>query len=198
MSRLHHRPVLRDPDVIDSIREGSDPVRELHAAHETAAVLVAQGRSTRDPAVVERLVKLVDDLGLDTLAELWSRRPARSLPGALWRLYTLREWVAKDADEAAREYAAGIPFTEAHHVVAGVDPTGPEEIRRVADQILRGAYTGDFAVALERASAFCQVVAQGRAELFDAVEPRSSAARLRLTARDLTACAALWRAGDLT
>lgn len=192
-----HRPVVRDPGVLESLGEGSDPVAELHAAHESAAVLLHAGRAAGDPEAVERLVAIVSDVGLSTLADLWSRRPARSLPGALWRLYALREWVAENPEEAARDYAAGIRFTEPNHVVAGVEPTGPEEIRRVADQILRGAFTGDFAVALERAAAFAHVTAVGRADLAPGVPELKRAERLQQAARDLDACARLWRADDL-
>ena len=49
-------------------------------------MLLGAGRAAHDPEVTARLVTLVDDLGLDTVAELWSGRPGRSLPGALWRL----------------------------------------------------------------------------------------------------------------
>lgn len=192
-----HRPVLRDPGVLESLGEGSDPVGELHAAHESAAILLHAGRAAEDPTVVERLVAIVAEVGLATLADLWSRRPARSLPGALWRLYALREWVAENPEEAAREYAAGIRFTEPNHVVAGVEPTGPEEVRRVADQILRGAFTGDFAVALERAAAFAHVTAVGRSDLARGVPELKGAERLQQAARDLDACARLWRTDDL-
>lgn len=192
-----HRPVLREPAVLEEIGSAFDPVAQLHAAHETAAVLVHAGRAAEDPAVVERLVALVDEMGLPAVADLWSQRPARSLPGALWRLYALREWVVANPYAAAREYAAGIPFTEPNHVVAGVEPTGPEEIRRVVDQILRGAFTGDFAVALERAAAFCHVVAVGRSEVARGHEGLEGASRLQEAARDLTACAAAWRTDEL-
>jgi hypothetical protein len=67
----------------------------------------------------------------------------------------------------------------------------------VADQILRGAFTGDFAVALERAAAFCLVVAAGRAYATEGTAAATGAARLQELAIDLTACAKLWRAGRL-
>ncbi|GAB3704861.1 hypothetical protein [Mariniluteicoccus flavus] len=190
------RPVVRDPAALEALGATSDPVAQLHAAHETAAVLVHEGRASTDPVVVERLVAIVDEIGLPTLADLWSQRPARSLPGALWRLYALREWVADNPYSAAREYEAGIRFTEPNHVVAGVDPTGPDEIRRVADQILRGAFTGDFGVALERAAAFCHVVSAGRSDVGRGTE-LESASRLQQAGRDLTACARAWRSGEL-
>jgi len=192
-----HRPAYRDPASLEAIGGASDPVAQLHAAHESAALLLRTGRAARDPEVVARLVALTDEIGLDTLAELWSARPAQSLPGALWRLYLLREWVTASPDEAAREYSAGIRFTEPNHVVAGVDPPGPVEVRTVADEILRGAFDGDFAVALERAAAFCHVVASGRADASPGARAVLHAARLQDMAADLTASARLWRAGKL-
>lgn len=192
-----HRPVLRDPGLLEALGQTSDPIAQLHAAHETAAVLLHAGRAADDPAVTARLVALVDEIGLSTVADLWAERPARSLPGALWRLYVLREWMMLDAQSVAREYSAGIRFTEPNHVVAGVEPPGPEEVRRVADAILRGAFTGDFSVALDRAAAFCHVVASGRGDLAHGVRDLDRAGRLQDVARDLAACARLWRAGEL-
>ena len=179
------------------LSHGHDPVATVHAAHETAAVLLPTGRAADDPEVTTRLVGLVEEIGLPTLAELWSERPSRSLPGALWRLYVLREWMVEHPEEAARDYAAGIRFTEPNHVVAGVDPTGPDEVRRVADSILRGVFDGDFAIALERAAAFCHVVAAGRADIAREYAGVRSAGRLQDAARDLVVCARMWRAGTL-
>ncbi|MFV0406348.1 MAG: hypothetical protein ACK5LN_05940 [Propioniciclava sp.] len=188
-----HRPVVREPAALEAIGVGSDPIAELHAAHETAAVLLRTGRAADDPAVVARLVALVDALGIETLADLWATRPAQTLPGALWRLYVLREWVTSRPDNAARDYAAGAPVAEAEHAVAGADPAGPEEVRRVIDEVLRGVFTGDFAVALERAAAFCRVVSTGRTESGVSIAGLEQAWRLRDLANDLGACAQLWR-----
>lgn len=183
------------------------PAETTEVAHQTAAILVGAGRAAHDPDVTSRLVGLVDDLGLTTIADLWSARPARSLPGALWRLYALREWVRRNPEEASREYAAGIRFTDVAHAVAGIaEPPRPEELQRVADQILAGVFDGDLAVALERASAFCAVIAAGRAELAhdsDGLDPDAasglthSGAALLATGEDLRACANLWRSRDL-
>jgi hypothetical protein len=195
--RRPRRPSYLEPAALEAVGERHDPIAGLQAAHETAAVLVHRGRAATDPETIERLVRLVDEIGLPDLAELWAARPARSLPGALWRLYLLREWMTRHPEAVAREYAAGVRFTEPNHVVAGVDPPGPDEVRQVADQILRGAFTGDFAVALERAAAFCAVVTSGRADLTTGLDAVTQAARLRDLADDLTAAAALWRAGKL-
>ena len=184
-----------------------DPAELAEAAHTTAMLLVQSGRESRDPAARVRLVSLVDEVGLDTVADLWAQRPARSLPGALWRLYALREWVRRESVEAAADYAAGQAIAPVHQVVAGAaDPPDPQALRVLVDQVLHGVFAGDLAVALERAGAFCRVVVAGRvhrADELEASEPdaaaaltRSSAA-LRDTAEDLEFAAGLWRSRDL-
>lgn len=183
------------------------PAEVLEVAHQSAAVLVGAGRAARDDLVTARLVALVDDLGLDTVAELWAARPPRSLPGALWRLYAVREWVRRSPVQASREYAAGLRFTDVAHVVAGVpEPPTPQELAEVIDQILAGVFSGDLAIALERAAAFCHVLAAGRAELahdadagdaLGATQLTADAAAIQAVAGDLVASAALWRRGVL-
>jgi len=192
--------------------ESLDPARVTEVAHETAAVIVRTGRAAHDPELTSRLVALVDDLGLSTVAELWADRPARTLPGALWRLYALREWVCRDAMGASADYAAGIRFADVPHVVTGVaEPVGPVELHELIDTILTGLFEGDLAIALERASGFCRVVAAGRvqrandsdANISDVHDERWGSAQTRraasmlTTADDLEACSRLWRRGDL-
>ena len=192
--------------------ESLDPARVTEVAHETAAVIVKTGRAANDPELTSKLVALVDDLGLSTLAELWADRPARSLPGALWRLYALREWVRRDPVGASSDYAAGIRYADVPHVVAGVaEPTGPAEMQQLVDAILTGVFDRDLAIALDRACGFCRVVAAGRAARAndadanddDAIDPlwgvthTRRAASLLTTGDDLEACARLWRQGDL-
>lgn len=196
-ARKPRRPAFRDPAALEELGERHDPIAQLHAAHETAAALLGVGRAAHDPAVTARLVAVVDDVGLSTLAEVWAARPALTLPGALYRLYVLREWVRNDPTGVAREYEAGIRFTEPNHAVAGADPAGPEEVVRVADEILRGVFAGDVGVALERAAAFAHVVAAGRADVTPGLDAVTRAGRLQQLAGDLTAAARLWRTDDL-
>ena len=186
------RPSLQESAALEALADRTDPVERLHLAHETAAALLRIGHAATDPAVTQRLVALSEEIGLAAIADLWAAQPARSLPGALWRLYVVREWVVADAEGVAREYTAGVPLAEAPHVVAGIDWPKPEEVRRTADEILRGAFTGDFAMALDRAAAFCRVVSAGRADLG---EP--DAEKLVALADDLTDEARLWRRGEL-
>ncbi|HRW17745.1 MAG TPA: hypothetical protein P5181_02755 [Dermatophilaceae bacterium] len=188
------RPVFLDAAAMEEHGEVVDPVQQIEAAHQSAAVLVGTGRAAHDPEVTARLVALVEQVGLSTVADLWSERPARSLPGALWRLYALREWVRQAPLEASREYAAGVRHTVVSHAVAGAaEPPGPDELAELLDAVLRGVFEGDLAVALERAAAFCRVVSAGRADVTEGQAPADQAASLLETAADLDAAAALWR-----
>ena len=201
------RPTLLGKAALDSLGGSPDPAELVEAAHATATLLVQSGRATADDAARARLVGLVDDVGLDTVAEMWADRPARSLPGALWRLYALREWVRTAPVEASVDFSAGRTAAAVAHVVAGAaDPPTPEALRRLLDEVLHGVFAGDLDVALERAAAFCRVVVAGRVARADDTEEhdplgagaltRSSAA-LNDTADDLEAAAGLWRSRDL-
>ncbi|MDR6862904.1 hypothetical protein [Phycicoccus sp. 3266] len=203
------RPAFFSPAAMES-QGGTvpDPAQVTEIAHETAAVLVGTGRAAEDPELTERLVSLVDELGLSTVAELWADRPARSLPGALWRLYALREWVQRNPEEASADYAAGMRFTDVNHVVAGVaEPPGPAELQALTDAVLRGVFAGDLDLALQRAAAFCRVVSAGRADRAHSTDVTDReaagqqtrrAANMLTTAEDLEAGAHLWRVGELT
>ena len=202
------RPTLLGKVALDSLGGSPDPAMLAEAAHATASMLVESGRATTtDDAARARLVGLVDDVGLDTVAEMWAGRPARSLPGALWRLYALREWVRTAPVEASTDFAAGRTAAAVSHVVAGAaDPPTPEALRDLLDEVLHGVFAGDLDVALQRAGAFCRVVVAGRVARADEAEEhdplgageltRSSAA-LHDTADDLEAAATLWRTHDL-
>ena len=65
-----------------------------------------------------------------------------------------------------REFEAGRAAAQVARVVAGVaDPPGPDELKAMVDQVLRGIAGSDFADVLFRAAAFARVVATGRAAL---------------------------------
>jgi hypothetical protein len=162
--RRHHRPVPFDPAQAAALPGDADPQLRGEIAHTTAAALVHRARASQDPDVVQRLVALVETEGLDMVAAMWADSPADTLPGALWRLYVLREWVRRDPATVADRYRMGVASAPVHDVVAGVvSPPGSADVRAVADAVLSGVYAGDLAVALERAAAFCQVLATGAA-----------------------------------
>lgn len=208
-SRDYHKPVRRPAEIFDRYYSGDDPAETLRVAHSTAQALLARARRDESGEVVERLVSFTDAHGIDDIAELWARSPAVSLPGALWRLYLLQRMIHDDPQTAALLYERGrLALPSADAVVAGAPaPAGPAELVALVDTILRGAFEGDFAIALDRAAAFCRVAASGATHVADDYEPtepdRAStlttrALRLSTYAVDLAACAALWRRDALT
>ena len=121
-------------------------------------------------------------------------------------------------DVIAEQWSHAEPVATTASAIAGVDQAPTEEdIAHTADSILAGAFTGDFAVALERAAAFTDVVAlglrieakkltsRGAQSAGDAEKTaRAKASRLLHTAGNLFATAkdfrhgaGLWRRGRL-
>ncbi|GAA1890994.1 hypothetical protein GCM10009715_40750 [Paeniglutamicibacter psychrophenolicus] len=191
----------------DPFEGGADPARISEAAHLSAHALVQAGKLNDDPEVRERLVRLAEDEGLEVIAELWSKAPARSLPGALWRLYAIRAATVSNPEAMASFFAAGAHLAQVERVVAGAaEPPGAEELCAMTSSILTGAFDGEFDVALERTAAYCRVIALGQAEQADAAEHShperatlmtTRAHALVKTAEDLESAAASWRAGEL-
>jgi hypothetical protein len=203
-----HKPTQYSGDKFDTYEGGEDPAAVLRAAHDTAHALVDRARDTDDPEVIARLIAYTDAHGIDAIAELWARSSARSLPGALWRIYLMRVLIRQDPDGTSLLFQRGSEVLQTiDTVVAGAPmPTGPEEITELADEILRGLFTGDFAIALDRAAAFCRICAAGATSIADdsdftsperATELTSRADRFAITADEFTTCARLQRAGLL-
>lgn len=207
MEPRFRRPAMLDPQEAARIPDGTDPATRSQLAYTTAAALVDRGRqhAGSDPDLLDRLVAFVDEEGLEAIAELWSHSPGRSLPGALWRLYVLREWVRQDPHTIAQRFDLGRQRAEVSGAIAGVaQPPGPDDVCRTADAVLAGVYDGDLDVALDRAAAFLLVVATGSALDADLIADDTAAhhltrraSALTETATDLRAAAELWRTGDL-
>ena len=162
--RPHHRPLRPGPQFFAGVESETDPALAAAAADRAATLLVRGARESEDAEVADRLLHLADTEGIESIAEVWSHAPAETLAGCLWRLYLLRSWVYADPAGVAREFEAGRGATPVADVLAGVaDPPGPDELRTMIDQVLRGIATSDFADVLFRAAAFARVVATGRA-----------------------------------
>lgn len=208
VSEKFHKPTKFAGSRFEELEGGADPAHISRVAHETAQALLSRVRGNPDPEVIDRLVAFTDEQGIDAIAELWAQASARSLPGALWRVYLMRTLIRQNRDEISFLFQRGTEvIATIDHVVAGAPtPTGPAEIVELADQILRGLFQGDFAIALDRAAAFCRLAAAGATSVADdieATEPERSTAlttqalRLSETAADLKACSALWRRESL-
>ena len=142
----------------EAIEAGSDPAAVAEAADRAATIIVRGARGADHEAVGERLLHLAETEGIETIAELWSGAPADSLAGCLWRLYLLRQWVYADPVGVSHQFEAGRAHAEVASTVAGVaDPPGPDELRTMVDDVLRGIAVSDFADVLFRAAAFARV-----------------------------------------
>ena len=185
MTERFHRPARMPNQSFDYHQGGEDPAVTSRRAHESANAVLARVRATEDVAVLERMLHHGDEHGLDLLAQLWAEVGAATLPGALWRLYLVRAAIRSDPDGSSLAYRHG------ERLLATIDPVvagtpgaaGPDEITALAEEILRGAFRGDFAVALDRAAAYCRVSSAGWVELADAREPAAPDAASALTAR---------------
>jgi hypothetical protein len=206
VSDRFHRPA-RVPN-FNAVEGGEDPAQLLRTARETAHALVNRMRDTDDPEALERLTAFTDDSAVDAVAELWARSSPKSLAGALWRIYLLRVLIRQTPELTSSLFQRGseVLLTIDTMVAGASTPTGPTEVQELADRILHGLFRGDFAVALERAAAFCRVTAAGAtsfADDYEALNPERSteltsrALRLSQTAEELTTEARLWRAGSL-
>lgn len=191
--RPFHRPIpLAD---LESLSGSTDPVTRSETSHATAALLLGDVHGHRDEAATRRFVELTEDIGLEVIAEMWSSAPAVSAPGALWRLYALREWIRTQPRELSDMFATGQrQLTEGigmDEILAGVEiPAGPAEVARAIDEILAGAFRGDVVIALLRAAAFVRLCAAGAVS-------EDVRARLEQLSRDLRDAALSRRNGGL-
>lgn len=196
MNREHHKPLLPGPEIFEMQPSEEDPAELTAAGNRVATLLVRGPRDEDDQAMLDRVLHLADGDGLALIAELWAHSPAESIAGALWRLYVLRTWIQRNPDEAAHEFAAGKHYAPVDEVLAGVvDPPGPDGVLELADTVIGGIIGEHFDVALDRAAAFAQIIAAGRAHIGD--DDAGRAAKLVDTARSLHNAAELERAGRL-
>ena len=173
------RPASLSPQRQEAIEGGVDPALRNEAAHESAAALLHEFRDGASADTVERVLHLVDNEGLDDLAELWSLAEPASLPGALWRLYVLHTWIQRDPGEVKDRFEAGRSSAPGLQYLAGFpEPPTVDGMKATADDILSGAFVGDLSIALRRASAIAMLTAYGTAHGAD--DPSGTLAAHRL------------------
>ena len=208
MTTEHHRPLLQPSATFDWIVGSDEAGTAQHLAQETSWALLDRVRRVADPEVVERVVTLASGEGIDDIAELWSTSSAHSLAGQLWRIYLLRRIVHADPEGTAELFRYGQAVSSTiDPVVAGVeDPIAPDTIAALCDTILRGVFSGNLALALERAASYCRVMSLGAAAIADerddfddehASELTTRALRYSAFANELQAGARRWRDGTL-
>lgn len=169
MSREHHKPALTPGYTFDWLPSAREHESAQRLASETSWALLDRVRSVADPEVVERVVKITRTDGIDEIAELWADADPHSLAGVLWRLYVLRGVIEADPEGITLLFRRGVEVSvTADQVVAGaVEPATPASIAHLCDTILRGVFSGDFAVSLNRAASLCRLLALGSASIAD-------------------------------
>lgn len=208
VSAEFRRPVTQPSAEFDWIIGSDEPGAAHRLAQETSWALLDRVRSVADPEVVERVIGMASGEGIDDIAELWADAGVHSLAGQLWRMYLLRRIVEADPEGTAELFRLGHAVSRTiDPVVAGVsEPVSPESIAGLCDTILRGVFSGDLAVAMERASSYCRVMSLGAAALADerdrfddehASELTTRALRYAAFADDLRAGARRWRDGTI-
>ena len=208
MSSPFHKPALFAGHEFSAFQGGNDPAELNALAHESARALLARVRENASIEMLDRVVSFTDENGIDDLAELWANASPHSLPGSLWRLYLVRALIRAEAAQMSILFSRGLDVIHsADPVIAGApSPAGPDEMRELADTILRGAFAGDFGNALDRAASFTRVLSAGCASLADesdlvnperASQLTTQASRLATTASEFNLCARLWRDGSL-
>ncbi|ARD42326.1 hypothetical protein [Actinomyces gaoshouyii] len=219
MARQFHRPARLDPEAAESIEGGADTAVASELAHRAAQALVGGfPAAPEDPITREAVINAVAGQGVDDVAELWADSPATTLPGALWRLFLVREWIRRDAALVGRRYATVVDLTGPDGdgalaarldaaLAEGRPVISPEELRARLDAVLAGALEGSvpaLAPLLSTTSGFLAALAAGSAPewidddadpLADRVTRRDSA--LLATADELSDAAVRARAGLL-
>ena len=159
------RPALWEPALTQRIHGGPDPELVAQAAHDSARALLVHGRGGADRAVKDRLIELVEREGIEVVANVWAHTAPTSLPGALYRLYAVREWIRLRPENVARLYNRGLERADVAQAIAGVPAMhGPAEVRETIDRIFAGVFDGDLDVAFDRTAALLRVVVAGRGD----------------------------------
>lgn len=149
---------------IDEAIWRSHPERKAGIARDTALLILGRSTDTPLPAdMTARVKSFIEEGGLDDVAHLWAESEPVSVPGALFRLYRVRDQIQKQPEDIARLVAIGQDALDTiDPVVAGLrDPITPESVVALIDSVFFGAFDGELAVALTRVGALAKLVARG-------------------------------------
>lgn len=149
---------------IDEAVWRSHPERKAGIARDTALLILGRSTDTPLPAdMTARVKSFIEEGGLDDVAHLWAESEPVSVPGALFRLYRVRDQIQKQPEDIARLVAIGQDALDTiDPVVAGLrDPITPESVVALIDSVFLGAFDGELAVALTRVGALAKLVAKG-------------------------------------
>lgn len=159
--RQFQRPASLDQAEAEAIEGDEDPAAESEIAHTTAWALLGVPNADFDDKAVKKLQNSVRSEGVDIIAAAWSRSPAFTLPGALWRTYLLWQWHQMNPEVLQDRYEEGIAAMREQGLDADGQPPLNEVIRG-AEGILAGyGNEDDLAAVLEACAQAMRVMAMG-------------------------------------
>lgn len=141
--RRFRRPAILTSEQADMLVGEEDPAARFELAQSTATALVGNGLdlSDEDKHLRKQIVSAIAKEGPDLVAELWDNTPESSLPGALWRLYLLKEWIRRFPEDLINE---GIEI--------------PAELQEILESLFAGNFSGDLQGLILAASGFISEV----------------------------------------
>lgn len=199
------RPAMLDPQAADAIVGDTDPALASEIAHTSAWALLGVGDDEFDAATVERLRTSIANEGIDAIAHMWSRSPEFTLPGAMWRIFLLSEWVRRDRALVEQRFAQGLTLYCEKGAQEAPDSFTLEAVNERCLALLNGQMTDDDldSICLQ-AAALMRVLAAGENAQWieDPSDPlahpvTTRAQALVRTAEELEDAAGRARAGQL-
>jgi len=165
MSQQHHtprRPAMLDAEDAEYIIGDEDPAEGAALAHTSAWALMGVGDDEFGPEAVTRLRETIRAEGTDVVADMWSRSPEFTLPGALWRLYLLSEWYHQERPLVDARFEEG----SSARIIPGLEqPVTVPDLPGVMDEVdalLQGHRTDDdLAEVITEAARLMRVLAAG-------------------------------------
>lgn len=165
MRRKPRRPAQLSDEQIEAIEGGSDVAYNSELAHASAQALIPMGRNyiEYDPGVRERILELVDNEGIDVLAEVWVSSPETTLPGILWRGYLLNEWIRRDKLIVDNRFMRACDITRTHRQggerKVEQTPT-PSAVAEQWDAVFSGHFDGYFDEVLRDSARLTDMLAE--------------------------------------
>ncbi|AMD87297.1 hypothetical protein AXF14_06490 [Actinomyces radicidentis] len=203
MTRQFHRPARLDPEVAENLEGAADTAVSSEVAHRAAQALVGgfpgvdadvAPDGTPDPITREGVVRAVAAQGVDDVAELWADSPATTLPGTLWRLFLVREWIRRDPALIERRYATVVELGDDAAAAARLESAladatpapAPDQVRAALDDVLGGRLEGSvtaLAPVLRVSAGFLRALSVGSSAVW--IEDDADELADRVTRREL-------------
>ncbi|MCU9986752.1 hypothetical protein [Mobiluncus curtisii] len=208
-TRKPRRPAIIEPETLEYLEGEEDPALSSESAHTSARILVKSPNgewSDPEPETKERLLAFMQGNGVDELAELWSRSPVNTLPGVLWRLLLIDQWVKRYPEGVNTRFKQGLnsPQLSEYLDIDGAHSLDFPAWKKQLEQILSGSFDDNFADFLDRSQAVLRVLAASESVWMkkDSTNPLANEVTLRdnallVTADELLDAAAMYREGRL-